>query len=310
MQPTPVCRPRNPLDLPEIRSQIALFLDRKNCLACMRVSRDWFHDFAPAVWHTVDFAKEATAFGKVTPGILDKYGGFIATALNLTTMGHVQSLQHSKPGIALYTGSKLRHLSASFSQVFLHDEADAAAPCLLIHFPLLESWHLNSLTQPTNRRIDLGHLNFSSGCPLLKTLSFQSEEAEVMSTMLLGSFDRLTSCTLPAKSLIMSTTLGLISHLDSLVTITITGEINEAAQMQWVLLIFKLCRNLQVLSFESLVCDIESVENCWWGCPDLRELRVRFKGLDTPPDIEGCLKQKLRTVWLGTKDYYLPPSSD
>lgn len=78
------------------------------------------------------------------------------------------------------------------------------------------------------------------------------------------------------------------------------------------------------------------------GSRDLKELRVMFKGLEATQDIEGCVKQlcglrqaggvmgaqpmakdtistrvakhlmqfkKLRTVWLGTKDYYLPPFS-
>ncbi|KAF9146269.1 hypothetical protein BGX30_002525 [Mortierella sp. GBA39] len=465
MQLSPDNRSNNPLDLTEIRVRVSSFLSRKDHLSCIRVCRDWFHDFAPLVWHTIDFDKDATAFAKVTPDVLDKYGGFVSQTLNISALGHIQSLQHvkvnsitamrihhlgnclyrpmlsdllrrsygsitsltfwchppepntfekqrrkahhymhvndiftpfpssrgprsnaslgtrlkslslthicltregfssllqysplldeltlervtvvlHKPGIPLYTGSALRYLYADFAQVWCNDSLDPFAPCLLLHFPLLEKWHLTSLAQPNNRTIDLENLDFSSWCPLLKTVTFGSDVTEAISTLLLNNFKDLQSCTLSAKALAMSTALGLVSHLDSLTTVRFTGKAQNSASIQLLSVIVKLCRNLQVLSFESLVCDVEAVEKSRWGCKDLRELRVRFKGLDTPHDIDGCLGKlcamrrtggivvtrpiemgtistqvfqhlfqfkKLRTVWLGTKDYYLPPSLD
>ncbi|KAH7034405.1 hypothetical protein BKA57DRAFT_476086 [Linnemannia elongata] len=451
------------LDLPEIRVRVASFLLRKDCLPCMRVSRAWFQDFAPAVWSTLDFANDATAFAKVTPEVLEKYGGFISQALNISTFEHVQALQHvkvnsittmkiqllgdwrwrallsdllrrshgsitsltfgchrpnpdkfeeqrrhahyymqvndifapfpsstdprsnaslgtrlkslslthvcltregfssilqysplldeltlvrvmlicHKPGIPLYTGSALRYLTSDFGQVWCNDNLDPSAPCLLLHFPLLEKWHITSLFSDGKQAIDLNNLDFSSWCPFLKTVAFKSSNTEAMSALLLKNFKALESCTLPAKTLAMSTTLGLVSHLESLTIIRITGEIQDATSTHLFSVIMKLCRNLQVLSFESLVCDVEAVERYPWGCKELEELRVRFKGLDTPQDIDGCIKKlcssrrssgiivtrpmdtdtissriaqyllqfkQLRTVWLGGRDYYLPRS--
>ncbi|OAQ21997.1 hypothetical protein K457DRAFT_143634 [Linnemannia elongata AG-77] len=465
MQVVAISPPTKALDLPEIRARVASFLPRRDCLQCMRVSPAWFQDFAPLVWHTIDFDKDATAFAAVTPEILDKYGGFISQTLNISTFEHIQALQHvkvssiasmkiqlpnnwlwratlsdllrrsqgsitslnfwclppqpntfveqrnwavhymqvndvfapfpsstdprsnaslgnrlkslsltnicltregfssllqysplldeltlervmfiyHKPGIPLYTGSALRYLSADFAQVWCNDNLDLSAPCLLLHFPLLEKWHLTSMTRPSNRTIDLNNLDFSSWCPLLKTITFGSydTDTEAMSALLLSNFKDLESCTLPAKTLVMSTTLGLVSLVDSLTTIRITGDAQDATTTRFLSVIMKLCRNLQVLSFETLVYDVEAVEKSQWKCKDLRELRVRFKGLDTPQKIDGCIKKlcssrrsggialtrrkdvdmistrvvqhllqfkKLRTLWLGTEGYYLPCS--
>ncbi|KAF9121419.1 hypothetical protein BGW39_010553 [Mortierella sp. 14UC] len=88
--------PGKPLDLPEIRTRIASFLSRKDCVSCMRVSRDWFFDFAPCVWHTIDFGNYSTAFSSLATNVLDKYASFISQTLNITELSHIQALQHYK----------------------------------------------------------------------------------------------------------------------------------------------------------------------------------------------------------------------
>ncbi|KAF9154790.1 hypothetical protein BG015_011972 [Linnemannia schmuckeri] len=392
-----------PLDLPEIRTRIASYLSRKDCISCMCVSRNWLQDFAPPVWHTIDFSKNMTAFAAVAPTALDKYGHLIAEVLNVKTSENLQTLQHSrvdsirsmnvcipsnwlyrellsdlmlrcsgfikvlsirsdppnpntldklalfgvmiichKPTLTLYTGSRLRCLSASFGQLWCNDNEDSSAPCLLLHFPLLEKWHMAWLAQPSYQKIDLNRLDFSTWCPKLNSISFGSDNTEAMSTLLLNAFNNLKSCKISAKNLTMSTAFGLISQQETLTSVTITDKLQDDVSMQWLYQIVKLCRGLLFLSFESLVCDLETIESWRWGCKDLRELRVRFKGLDNAWDIDGCLKRlcdwrrfgggaslirfkdketvatrvchylfqfnQLRTVWLGTKDYYLPPS--
>jgi hypothetical protein len=62
----------------------------------MRVSHDWFLDFARPVWHTIDFSKDATAFSKVSSATIGKYGGFISEVLEITNSKNVQALQHAK----------------------------------------------------------------------------------------------------------------------------------------------------------------------------------------------------------------------
>ncbi|KAG0061310.1 hypothetical protein BGZ89_011576 [Linnemannia elongata] len=399
------------LDLPEVRVRVASFLLRKDCLPCMRVSRAWFQDFAPAVWRTLDFANDATAFAKVTPEVLDKYGGFVSQTLNISTFEHVQALQHVK--VNSITSMKIQLLEdwlwrALLSDLLRRSHGSITSLTFGCHRPNPDTFeeqrrhafyymHVNDIFAPfpssTDPRsnaslgtrlksLSLTHIcltreGFSSllqysplldeltlvrvmlichkpGIPLYtgsalryltatftQTVAFKSSNTEAMSALLLKNFKALESCTLPAKTLAMSTTLGLVSHLESLTTIRITGEIQDATSTQLLSVIMKLCRNLQVLSFESLVCDVEAVESYPWGCKELEELRVRFKGLDTPQDIDGCIKKlcssrrssgiivtrpmdtdtissrvaqyllqfkQLRTVWLGGRDYYLPRS--
>ncbi|KAG0367593.1 hypothetical protein BGX24_003166 [Mortierella sp. AD032] len=456
--------PSNPFDLPEIRVIIARYLTRSDCRSCMRVSHDWFLDFASFVWHTIDFSKDATAFSSVSPDVLGKYGGFISQAINISEVRHIQSLQHfkvdsiqtmniilpdswlyremlsdlhlrcrgsivslnicsnppnpntlenqrkwavhyihvndffatfppsldgtftasqrshlrvlslkricvtreafssllrfsprldeltlsqvmvmnHKPSIPLYTESKVRHLSASFAQVFSHDTEDQAAPSLLHQFPLLEKWDITSLALPIERTIDISQLDFSTWCPLLQTITFARNNTDLMSSLLLNAFTGLKSCTLSAQNITMSTAFGLVVHHETLISLIINGDIQDNSSLQYLALILRLCRHLQTLSLESIVCDFEKVYKSLSGSLGLRELRVRFKGFDAPQDIDSCIQQvcdwrrsgnitsiqpkyddsistrvahflvslkQLRTVWLGTKVYYLPPSS-
>lgn len=472
MQIVPPNFPKNPLDLPEIRTRVAYFLGRKDCLSCIRVSRGWFRDFVPSSWHTIDFENDAAAFTAVTPEVLDKYGGFIAQALNVEGPERLSALQHSRvdsvrimdiclpgswvyrellsdlmlrcsgsikdlsirsyppdpdtfeeqrkwagyymhvndifaqfppwpgqeatpnqgrclrtlslnrvcitregfsallrccpsldkltlfrvmfirhrPAVTLYTGSSLRYLSASVAQVWCHDEEDRSAPCLLLHFPLLKEWNISQLDRSEHWTSDITPppVNFSKWCPFLKTITFAaataeygSERTEIMTDLLLHSFEALEACILSAKNLVSSSTLGLISHQETLTSVTITNELLDATSMQWVHLIMKLCGNLEFFSFESLECNMT---DCVWRSRNLKELRVRFMGLETKQDIDECVSQlcwsrkiscfiwargprtrdaifpqvaqhlfqfkKLRAVWLGTKNYYLPPSLD
>ncbi|KAG0070780.1 hypothetical protein BGZ90_012508 [Linnemannia elongata] len=399
MQLVPNNPPNNPLDLPEIRTRVATFLKREDCLSCIRVSRDWFHDFVPSVWHTIDFKTDAAAFTAVTPEVLEKYGGFIAQTLDVEGPERLSALQHSrvdsirtmdvclpgswvyrellsdlmlrcsgsikdlrirsfppdpdtfeeqrkwachymhvnddlalfrvviirhKPAVTLYTGSNLRYLSASVAQVWCNDEEDPLAPCLLLHFPLLKAWDILLLDRPKHWTSKI------------------TKRIKIMTDLLLNSFEDLEACIFSAGNLDSSSALGLISHQETLISVTITNRIQDAEDataMRWVHLIMKLCGNLETFSFEGMQCD---VDKCVWGSRDLKELRVMFEGLEATQDIEGCVKQlcglrqaggivgaqpmakdtistrvakhlmqfkKLRTVWLGIKDYYLPPFS-
>ncbi|KAF9145200.1 hypothetical protein BG015_011965 [Linnemannia schmuckeri] len=275
------------LDFPEIRARVATFLDRKDCVALMRVSRDC---------------------------------------------------------ISLYKGSSLRYLSASLAQIWTYDIEDSSAPCLLEHFPLLVRWDVSSLAQPKYRTIDLKQLDFSIWCPLLKEIVIaydSTNSAEDMSTMLLHSFGGLESCTLSVQDVTMPVPTSLLSHQESLTSITIFGKIQGTESMQCLYLILKMCQNLRVISFEQLVYDLDWADTFRWNCQDLQVLRMRFKNLDTPKSMGSCIKhicdwrrfdrcawllledaipmasqvaefltqfKMLTTVWFGTRNYYLSAS--
>ncbi|KAF8923484.1 hypothetical protein BGZ47_004725, partial [Haplosporangium gracile] len=88
-------KPKDPLDLFEIRSLVAKFLDRKDLVICLRVNRDWFNDFVGHVWHTIDMAKD-TKFVGIGPQVLHKYGHCIRQVYNILTFDNVKTLQHPK----------------------------------------------------------------------------------------------------------------------------------------------------------------------------------------------------------------------
>jgi hypothetical protein len=458
----------NALDLSEIRTVVARYLDCQDCLSCMRVSRAWFQDFAPSVWHTIDFENDMTSFLSVSPQVLEKYGAFISKAINITDTDHLESLQHAKvnslktinvhlssdciyremlsdlmlrcsrsfrtmdircdspspdtfeeqrkhsrhflriadmfardlsslpdnsmsparaggnclrtlqlwnlcitregfstilrcspsldeltlyrtvilrykASIPLYTGSNLRYLSASLNQIYAHDTKDPDAPCLLLHFPLLQEWNISWMNRPDHWTSDPISEAFSAWCPQLRNITFATQSTELISNLLINTFEKVEACTFSAKNLTTSTALGLVAHQETLTSLTITDTTKDKSLVQWFHMIPRMCSHLQVLTLESLVFDSELLDTFQWSCIGLRVLRVQFKDLDDAWDIDGCLKQlcdwrrfggsslvpfknkkkvatnvcqylfqfeELRTVWLGTKDYYLPPFID
>ncbi|KAF9127945.1 hypothetical protein BGW39_005456 [Mortierella sp. 14UC] len=459
MKPILKTHPSNPLDLSEIRTHVASSLTRKDCVSCMRVSRDWFQDFVGPVWRVVDFAKDFNVFSTIPPNVLDKYGGFISEALNIGSPDKLMALQHpridsiktidilidnnlyhrelfsdlvrrcrstiqemtlhtspstpdtvleqrkwakhfvqvdaiaphfhstsitptshgshltflsldhvnltyeglsallryspalrklvldqlvifrDKRVFELYQDSNLTSLSASFAQVMELDPNDRTTPSLLICFPRLEEWNITSTAKPSHWGVNFPHLDISALCPQLKTVIFGTGSTSIISSLLLHSFNSLKSCTILAEDLTMATAFGLVVHMDTLISIAMTGEMRNITSIHCICSILKLCRNIRILDLERLVCDLDMAEKYRWHCPELQELRLQFKGLEQPEDIDRCIMQlcawrrsggaagtqstendavstrvarhllqfkQLRTIWLGTRDYYLP----
>ncbi|KAG9061073.1 hypothetical protein KI688_007702 [Linnemannia hyalina] len=105
-------------------------------------------------------------------------------------------------------------------------------------------------------------------------------------------------------------------------------------------LVLKSCACLEILSVEGHQMNVDLLEDEIVACMDLQELRVRFYGLGTAVLVDECLEtlsarkrdiagvvdapgkngaliggrvcyqlmqfKKLKTVWLGTREYYLP----
>ncbi|KAF9900751.1 hypothetical protein EC991_006924 [Linnemannia zychae] len=414
--------PYNPLDIPDIRDLIVSYLDRKDCLSCIQVSHDWFLYFAPPIWKTIDFNRDAAAFTNTAPEALVKYGSFISRAINISNMDHLQALQYAKvdslklikaqsgsndtyeqilsdtirrcegslqsieifaepsdpdtlveqrkhgthyfngsyaisqppkvaeeggltnlslsrvcisregfssllkrcpslrhmtlhqvslfrhaPSLTLFTGSKLRNLEASLAQVWELDPLDFSAPSLLVHFPRLEKWRIPSLTRsldvtPSSNRSSNALLavmsrDITQYCPVLKHIQFNQGDPVIASALLAKTFDGLKTCMLSGQVLSASTVLGLVAHQHSLTSIVVTKPITKNSPealpndstMQWVYMIPRLCRHLQVLSLGPFVCDIGDIEDNEWVCRDLHELRVLFKGVRYPQNIEACI---------------------
>ncbi|KAG0374657.1 hypothetical protein BGX24_010111 [Mortierella sp. AD032] len=251
--------------------------------------------------------------------------------------------------IALFAGSKLQCLVASLIQAWDLDPKDVSAPSLLAHFPQLEKWHIPSFVLPTNSSLITRSRDISKYCPSLRVIQFGQGDFTTASDLLANTFNGLESCILPARVLSASTVLALISHQNTLTSVSITGTAIEdnasttqySSTLDSLYMIPRLCPNLQVLCLKYIVIKVEDIEGIEWACKGLWKLRVRFKGLDSPQDIDACCKEvctskrrrggpkvihlrhvgdtistpvhdhllqfkQLRTLWLGTKDYYLP----
>ncbi|KAK3833239.1 MAG: hypothetical protein J3R72DRAFT_494896 [Linnemannia gamsii] len=286
-------------------------------------------------------------------------------SLQELTLHRVLLLNH-RPSLTLFAGSGLPHLVASLAQIWDLDPNDLDAPSLLEHFPLLETWHIPSLASPANITVTEMRKDISWCCPVLKEIRFGEGDSATAADILANALTGLESCTLSAWILSSSTVLGLVAHQDTLTSVTITtgtssptsptattsdeshtSAFQNLIAMEWLYMIPRLCRHLHTLSMEPLVCDIDSVEKYPWGCQDVQQLRVRFKGLETPQEIDVCLLQmcdrrrfeiagsevtklededgdgdgvlarvvrfflqfkRLSVVWLGTKEYYMPPA--
>ncbi|KAG0268066.1 hypothetical protein BGZ95_002633 [Linnemannia exigua] len=216
-------------------------------------------------------------------------------------------------------------------------------PSLLPSFPRLQEWHLTSVDRSNNWRRDADFRHeLARCCPLLNTLRFDPvANTDKLSDLLVDCIRHPESCTFAAKNMSSSMLVGLSAHSDTLTSITITDKCtNSDESMRWLYMIPKMCLNLKVLSMEDIVLEMSSVNEHQWRCHDLKELRVRFRGLEDPKAIDECLTSvclqrrrpglratngsissdvlqhllqfpKLRSVWLGTKVYYFPlPATD
>ncbi|KAG0205725.1 hypothetical protein BGX33_007763 [Mortierella sp. NVP41] len=71
----------NPLDIPELRHRLSLFVTVKDALSCARVSKAWTDDFIAAIWFTVDFDMQPR-FVDLAPDIITKHGHLIRIVKN------------------------------------------------------------------------------------------------------------------------------------------------------------------------------------------------------------------------------------
>ncbi|KAK3828036.1 MAG: hypothetical protein J3Q66DRAFT_394348 [Benniella sp.] len=101
--------PRNPLDLPEIRQRVCLFLATKDAIACALVCKDWTDDFISALWHTV---MDSESSRKLVPAVISKHGQRIRVIKNLSKGGLVDKLQNASV-------SKLKSFSVTMAATSL-----------------------------------------------------------------------------------------------------------------------------------------------------------------------------------------------
>ncbi|KAG0308897.1 hypothetical protein BGZ97_013225 [Linnemannia gamsii] len=106
------------LDLPEIKARIASFLNNKDRISCMLVSRDWCSAFAGLVWNTLDFDKDES-FSKIPQDVISKYGHLIRNVVQVSKEEHIMALQH--PSIACLNKIEFFITHNNLSILLFHD---------------------------------------------------------------------------------------------------------------------------------------------------------------------------------------------
>ncbi|KAF9322403.1 hypothetical protein BGZ91_004363 [Linnemannia elongata] len=155
----------NPLDLSEIRARIAGFLNNKDCLSCMQVSRQWLMDFARPIWRSVDFDKDES-FAKVPPEVVSKYGHLIRDVVNLAKEDHITFLQN--PDIACVQQLQFFATMSKLSLVLFHDLVHYYRQSLTILNISGELIHATTITEQLKSGVYLSLDALAPRCVLTK----------------------------------------------------------------------------------------------------------------------------------------------
>ncbi|KAF9131641.1 hypothetical protein BGW39_001546 [Mortierella sp. 14UC] len=106
--------PRNPFDIPELRTRISHFVERKDAIACVRVSRAWAEDYLPIIWYTLDFNRFSySGTSYKFDAIVSKHAHHIRVAYNVNYASQMALL--NKAGT-----TQLRELSVLLNTSSLH----------------------------------------------------------------------------------------------------------------------------------------------------------------------------------------------
>ncbi|KAF9136433.1 hypothetical protein BGX30_011192 [Mortierella sp. GBA39] len=223
------------------------------------------------------------------------------------------------PMLERFLHTDLKTLVAARHQVYSHGGGLLpGAISILVHFPSLETWKmLNSPAEPPEvlRKLRAIVLRVTFGYAALNQ------------TVLLGLLEHQATLT----SIILTPSAARIEPSTS-------DEVTTSQKM--IRLVLKSCAYLEILSVEGHQMNVDLLEDEIVACMDLQELRVRFYGLGTAVLVDECLEtlsarkrdstgvldvpdkggasigervcyqlmqfKELKTVWLGTREYYLP----
>ncbi|KAF9175084.1 hypothetical protein BGX21_001070 [Mortierella sp. AD011] len=115
----------NPLDITWIRSKIAQYVTLRDALSCILVCKDWFEDFIPSIWHTIDF-KTQEKFTRLASEVISEHGHHIRVIKNLQSSLQLQCIQNSKVcklrDLSIVVGSK-PHYSAHCYDIMRRNNA-------------------------------------------------------------------------------------------------------------------------------------------------------------------------------------------
>ncbi|KAF9206287.1 hypothetical protein BGZ59_011751 [Podila verticillata] len=196
---------------------------------------------------------------------------------------------------------------------------------LLIHFPQLSTWHfLHGQIKRTDLSIGPAVVEVISRlCPRLVHVHFGDLVSESVFMLLLGWFKHLQRVTLHYTSFVGGGGGGgggnghvlsaLLVHQDTLREIVLLDKTGKPFEVESpppvvsstsssstsmttvmegkiIQLLFRSCRQLERVSMPMVELDVAHMEEYPWGCTNLRELHVRFRGVsNSAEDVQMTL---------------------
>ncbi|KAF9148486.1 hypothetical protein BG015_009782 [Linnemannia schmuckeri] len=245
----------HPLELPEIRTRIAMLLGNTDCIACMQVNKPWFKDFAGAIWLTFDFDKNASITQK-----LEKISALHCAEIN--SLATLDSDEKYRKGAffvtidVLVSGSRLTHLCLGALCL-----SQANLSSILQYSPLLD-------------RIDLYDIIFICYDPTSELFKHRGIKN-------LGA--SLRQVWAPDEQLSNIFFMGILDYQEILTHIVLAAsnpstsvsrpDLNLRAR-KFVSFILRTYHNLEVFSVDDHQMDISTAEEHEWACVGLEELRI------------------------------------
>ncbi|KAF9092107.1 hypothetical protein BGX23_004597 [Mortierella sp. AD031] len=196
--------------------------------------------------------------------------------------------------LKLFTYSSVQHMSATVKEALVDGNSKPYMKPLLVHFPHLKSWDIQVSPRAQELAQVLG-AQIKKSCPKLKHVDITQNDTKAVGQLLSKSFVGLESCTFPYCCLSLETASGLVNHMSTLKSI-VMSTLNPANSSnpdpilarRLLRTILSQCRHLEVLSMETHVMEATHYLD-EWSCLGLKELRMRFGGLETASDIERRL---------------------
>jgi hypothetical protein len=209
---------------------------------------------------------------------------------------------YDQSGIDWYQHTGITDLVAPVDQVFWMNTQSKTLPSLLVHFPNLTGWQTWNTNSPIGDFTHYIRDEVAKHCPSLKRL-FLETDAPTSIDLLTEVFHNVTAVCILAEHLSAETVMAILSHHDTLVTLTtftpVDGffeseaipEVGKINTRKWIVLSPpQHCARLRTLSLHSFEVEMKDIEKVNWVCYDLESLHIRIRGLDTKEKIDRAIQ--------------------
>ncbi|KAF9909389.1 hypothetical protein BX616_011199 [Lobosporangium transversale] len=209
-------------------------------------------------------------------------------------------------GKAFFQHMELSWLLSTSAQVFKPDPELSTEP-LLVHFPKLLSWDIWNPSSPhTIENAELIKSTITKYCPDVRRYFLNDISSASTQTLLTKAIEKPTLLCVEIVAITPSVIMGIIQHkatLEELRTydpragdwdycVDDVFQIEDKTPDKWMIhLILSKCSAVKCIKLPSHEMDLDHVQHFPWACKDIKDVRVRVKGLDTKELILATIKK-------------------